>query len=230
MNEVAVERRSGWWLVVAIGCLWGLAESVGRPILHQFGVLHHNGSILSGCAVLFFAMAYGLLPRVRAILVLVLIAAVFRMYLTGLQHHPVFCRGIANSVFFAYFGEAMAFGGLMFLTSSNRQMSWVGGAAIGVISVVIAANVFVLGPAIVGFSVCVVPGTSFPSSVAGIPYAAAIAALGAPLGFRGGRKLQEFAGLAGNRGRVGWPVGLGVAAVCLVMVTLVHVFRVGAGV
>ncbi len=225
MNETKDTRRWELWLVVAIGCIWGLTESVGRSALHEIGILHHNGSILAGCAVLFFALAFGLTQRVRSLMILPLVAMVFKVYLAGLEHHPIFCRGMAGNVAFAYMGEAFAFGTLMFVTSGKRRMSWGGGAVIGVLSAVIAANVFILAPLFTGQAACVVPGTAFPSSVAGIPYAAAVAALGAPLGFRGGQKLREFGeAVMTNRGRAVWPVGAGVAVACLAVVTLVHVY------
>ena len=224
MNEMKDTRRWELWLVVAVGCMWGLTESVGRAALHDIGILHHNGSILAGCAVLFFALAYGLTPRARTLMILPLIAMLFKVYLAGLEHHPIFCRGMAGNMVFAYMGGAFAFGTLMFVTSDKRRMSWGGGAAIGVLSTVIAANVFILAPLFTGQSACVVPGTALPSSVAGIPYAAAVAGLGAPLGFRGGQKLRELGvAVSRNGGRSAWPVGMGVAVACLAVVTLVHV-------
>jgi len=224
MNDVTLAKRSEWWLILAVGCLWGLTESAGRMVLHAVGVTHHNGSMLAGFAVLFFAAATALSPRWRTFVVLPVIAAAFKVYIAGLQDQPIFCRGMASNVVYAYFSEALVFGSVVYLAKSSHRASWLGGGVLGAASALIAANAFILAPVVTAQSACLVPGTGFPSSIAGLPYSMAIAALAAPLGFRaGGKVLQWIGARPERRPMAGWPVGASVATACILTVTLIYV-------
>jgi hypothetical protein len=224
MNDSTISKRTEWWLILAVGCLWGLTESAGRTVLHHAGIAQHNGSMLAGFAVLFFASAYALAPRWWVFVALPLLAGVFKVYIAGLQHQPILCRGMANNVLYAYFTEALVFGGVVYLARSAHRTSWLGGGILGATSAVIAANAFILAPVVTGVSACVVPGTGFPASIAGLPYGMAIAALAAPVGFGvGGRVLQHFGTAPEKRPLVAWPVGASVATACVLTVTLMYV-------
>jgi hypothetical protein len=222
MNVTTLSKRSEWWLILAIGCLWGLAESCGRMVLHGVGVTHHNGSILAGFSVLLFATAFAMSPRWWIFAILPAVAGVFKMYVAGLEHQPVFCLG--NHALYAYFGEAATFGVVVYLSKSSHRTSWLGGALMGATSTLIVAVVFILTPLASGHAVCVVPGTAFPSSIAGLPYSMTVAAIAAPIGFHLGELALRF--MRGPEGKTParlWPVGASIAVACVLTVTFAYV-------
>lgn len=222
MNVTTFSKRSEWWLILGIGCLWGLTESCGRMVLQGLGVAHHNGSILAGFSMLFFATAFMILPRWWTFAILPAVACAFKMYIAGLQHQAVFCLG--NHALYAYFAEAAVFGIVVNLSKPRHHASWLGGALLGATSAVIAANAFLLVPLISGHAVCVVPGTAFPSSIAGLTYSIPVAAIVAPIGFHLGRRaMLSVRGLEGKMPVRLWPLGASVAVACILTVTFAYV-------
>ncbi len=221
MSAMTLSKRSEWWLVLAVGCIWGLTESCGRMVLHGAGVAQHNGSILAGCSVLFFAAAFSMSPRWGIFAILPAVACVFKIYIAGLHHQGALCLG--NHALYAYFAEAAAFGTVVYLAKPAHRASWLGGALLGAASALIAANAFILIPLVSGRAACVVPGTAFPSSIAGLACSMPIAALAAPIGFHlGGRVRASLRRMEGATPPTMWPLGAAVAAGCLLVVTIAH--------
>jgi hypothetical protein len=206
-----------------IGSLWGLVEATAGIGLRGTCARLYSGSLLTGGSLLFFSSVYMLTGRLLLVLLLPIIAGLFRLYSGLLVGQPPLSGAVANPVY-AFMTEAIAFCAVIYLMKQKHVKSLVGSSLAGMTAAVLSANMFLPVKFFTGSPACVVPGTDFPLSIWGLPVAMAVAAVTTPLGFRGGAWIRRR--IEAPAGRGGWVlVGAGVAisAVCLLVVTILHV-------
>ena len=223
-NESLVSsRRSLLLTVLVLGSLWGLVESTAGIGLRGSCARFYSGSILTGTSLLFFAGAYALTGRLLLVMVLPIIAGLFRLYTGLLLGQAVISGAVANPLF-AFFVEALAFCMVIYLIKQQHVRSLAGGSLAGMTTAVLAANLCLPVKWVTGIPACVVPGTGFPLAIWGLPMALAVAAVSMPLGFRAGAAIRQWMDAPGHeRQRALAGAGMFVSAVCLLAVTVIHV-------
>ena len=223
-NESFAESKKFALLsIVVIGSVWGLVECTAGISLRGACTRFYSGSILTGTSLLFLACAYVTARRYLLVMLLPIIAGGCRVYAGVLLGQPLISGAVANPVY-AFFGEAVAFCAVMYMIKERRTQSYVGAGLAGITAAVLAVSLFLPVKSITGVPACVVPGTSFPLCIWGLPVAAAIAAVGVPTGFRAGAWARRRAdAVRPTRRPVMGGLGLAVSAGACLLITMLNV-------
>jgi hypothetical protein len=175
-------------LVVLLGSAWGLSEAFLGLGLKTCSRLV-SGSAMTAVALFFLAAGLAATRRMEAAGLLVLLAALFKLFDAALLSLPIQHGAVANPIF-AFVTEGLA---LVILASALpawkntvKGRVWLGGT-----SGLAAAAVFPLVGLVTGVPACLLPGTSLPLAWVFAPIAVGLAAATVPLGFWAGQKLSQ---------------------------------------
>ncbi|GEM_PF-432743 len=184
--------------VALFGSLWGLAECTAGIFLRGTCSRLYTGSILTGLSFFYMAGALGLaggggtLARGRAftLMLMPLIAALFRVYAGLLMGQKIISGAVANPVY-AFITEGLVFCALVAFAGRERLSRLVPAAMGGIASAVAAAVIFVPVVVFTTIPACVLPGTRLPLSIFGMPVAAALGAVALPAGLQLGAWMRH---------------------------------------
>lgn len=209
-------------LLVMLGCLWGVQEAVAGAYLRGTCARMFSGSLLMGGAFFFLASAYVVSGRLLPLLLLPVITSGFRVYAALLTGTSLLTMAVANPIY-AFFTETLALMLILALLRGRWTGNVKGRAAVGALCAVGGAGLFPAVGTFTGISACVVPGTSLPLALYGLPVAAALSALTVPLGFAVGTWLEQ-ATTRPVTGKVplSWKVSVLVSVLCFMVITVVH--------
>ena len=174
-----------------LGAVWGLSEAALGMYLKRCAS-SVSGSMMTGVALLFIAASWILSRRVLGVVLLVVIASLFKIIDALLLSYPILHGAIANPIF-AFITEAAAFLLIVFLIKETLKQKTAGQALTGGMSAILAVNMFPLVKYATGIPACVVAGTGYPLSLYYIHFAILVSAVTVPIGFLVGRKLENFA-------------------------------------
>lgn len=210
------------WAIL-LGSVWGLAEAgLGMGLRNCAAFI--SGCLMTGAALFFLAAGWVVVRRTGALLVMALIASVFKMFDALLLSLPIKDGAIGNPIF-AFFMEAGAFIIFVSILKDKLVQKPAGQALLGGLAAALAVNLFPLVKYATGVPACVVPGTGYPLSLYYIHVAALVSCISVPLGFLAGQKLESLAaGLIKNRAQEKLEFVLSPAAFifCLLIVALLR--------
>lgn len=168
-------------MVIALGAVWGLSEAALGMGLRSCAAFV-SGSVMTGVALFFLAAGWVVSKRISGIVVMVFIAALFKMFDALLLSLPLRHGAIGNPIF-AFFMEAAAFIMIVSIIREKLCEKPAGQALLGGLSAVLAVNLFPLVKFATGVPACVVAGTGYPLSLYYIHFAVLVSFLTVPLGF-----------------------------------------------
>jgi hypothetical protein len=177
-------------MVVVLGSVWGLSEAALGMGLRSCAAFV-SGSIMTGVALFFMAAGWVVSRRVLGIILMVLIAAFFKMFDALLLSLPLKHGAIGNPIF-AFVMEAIAFVILISIFKERMTKRPSGQALIGALAAVLAVNLFPLVKFATGVPACVVAGTGYPLSLYYIHFAVLVSLVTVPLGFWVGSKIEAL--------------------------------------
>jgi hypothetical protein len=210
-------------LVIVLGSVWGLSEAALGMGLRNCAAFV-SGSIMTGVALFFMAAGWVVSRRISGVLLMALIASLFKMFDALLLSLPIKHGAIGNPIF-AFFMEAIAFVLLVSIVKDKMAQKPAGQALLGGMAAALAVNLFPLVKYATGVPACVVPGTGYPLSLYYIHVAVLTSFVTVPLGFLAGAKMESFvARLIKSRAQKKLEYILSPAAfiLCLVIVALLR--------
>jgi hypothetical protein len=178
-------------LIVMLGAVWGLSEAALGMYLKRCAS-SVSGSMMTGVALLFIAASWILSRRVLGVVLLVVIASLFKVIDALLLSYPILHGAIANPIF-AFVTEAAAFLLIVYLIKETFRQKPAGQALTGGMSALLAANMFPLVRFATGIPACVVAGTGYPLSLYYVHFAILVSLVTVPIGFLVGSKLENYA-------------------------------------
>ena len=179
-----------WTLIVIFGAAWGLSEALLGMWIRSCASFT-SGSIMTGVALFFFAASWIVSRRVLGIILLVVIASLFKLFDALLLSLPIQHGAIANPIF-AFMMECVAFLLIAFVLRESLKKKIAGQAALGGMSALLAVNLFPLVKFATGIPACVYPGTGYPLSLYYAPLAVGISIITVPLGILVGTRLEAL--------------------------------------
>ena len=189
MEEISIKSKV--WIAMLIGSAWGLSEVLIGMLLKGTSVQYVNGSIMTGVAVLFISLAYGLLGKSRFLLIPLLMVIVLKLIDAFMLHLPVVHTSISNPIY-AMVTELLVFV-LIFSIIKNDLLNKIHGLAIaGALYAIVAVTVFPLVKYFTGVPACVVAGTNYPLALYYSPVAVALSAVTVPFGALMSARIGEF--------------------------------------
>ena len=180
--------RSHLIIAILLGSIWGFAEVLMGAGLRSCAHLV-SGSLMTGVALFFLATTWVVTRNNLALILIVLIASLFKLFDAVLLSLPIMHGAIGNPIF-AFWLEGFAFIALILVF---RNMNWKktsrrallgGGAAL------IAVAMFPLVKHATGIPACVYPNSAVPLSIFFSPVAIAFSAFTVPMGFLAGEKIN----------------------------------------
>ena len=209
-------------VIIAIGCLWGLSEAAGGLYLRGSCARFLSGSILVGTTIFFLSMGFSFGRRFLPVLLLPVIAAVFKLFDAALLHLPILHGEIINPIY-GLFTETLAFIAILLLFASTLRENWLGRAMIGAFAALLAVNLFPTVGYVTGIPACTYQATQIPLSIWGAPVAIAASFLTCPLGFFLGEKLATVSLLPGQKKiQLVWLSSSALSLICLVGLLLLR--------
>ncbi len=178
-------------LVVMLGAVWGLSEAALGMYLKRCAS-SVSGSLMTGVALLFIAATWIISRRALGVVLLVVIASLFKVVDALLLSYPILHGAIANPIF-AFVTEAAAFLLIVYLIKETLRQNPGGQALTGGMAALLAANTFPLVRFATGIPACVVAGTGYPLSLYYMHFAILVSLVTVPIGFLVGSKLEEYA-------------------------------------
>jgi hypothetical protein len=178
-------------IIVMLGAVWGLSEAALGMYLKRCAS-SVSGSMMTGVALFFIAASWILSRRALGVVLLVLIASLFKVIDALLLSYPILHGAIANPIF-AFITEGAAFLLIVYLIKESLRQKPAGQALMGGMSAVLAANMFPLVRFATGIPACVVAGTGYPLSLYYIHFAILVSTVTVPIGFLVGSKLENYA-------------------------------------
>jgi hypothetical protein len=173
-----------------LGSVWGFSEVILGVGLRACAHLV-SGSLMTGVALFFIAAAWVATRNYLAPIMVVLIAALFKLFDAVLLSLPVMHGAIGNPIF-AFLMEGLAF---IVLIAILRNASWKttrSRAFLGAGSALIAVALFPLVKYATGIPACVYANTMVPLSIFFAPVAIVFSAFTVPLGFLAGERLEAM--------------------------------------
>jgi len=210
-------------LAIILGSIWGLAEA-GLGMGLRSCAAFVSGSLMTGVALFFMAAGWVVSRRISAVLLMALLASIFKMFDALLLSLPIKHGAIGNPIF-AFFMEAAAFIFLISIVKDKLAQKPAGQVLLGGLAAALAANLFPLVKYATGVPACGVPGTGYPLSLYYIHGAVLVSCMTVPLGFLAGAKMESFlAYLIKSRARQKLEYILSPAAfiLCLVVAALLR--------
>jgi hypothetical protein len=221
MDNTAPKSCLSW--AILLGSVWGLAEA-GLGMGLRSCAAFISGSLMTGVALFFLAAGWAVSKKIKAVLVMALVASIFKMFDALLLSLPVRHGAIGNPIF-AFFMEAGALILLVSIVNDKVAQKPAGQALLGGMAAALAMNIFPLVKYATGVPACVAPGTGVPLSLYYIPVTALVSCVSVPLGFLAGKKLESLAaGWIKNRAQEKLELILSPAAFafCLAVVALLR--------
>ena len=167
-------------IIIMLGAAWGLSEAaLGMWLKNCASTV--SGSVMTGFALFFIAASWFISKRASGVILLVVVASLFKLLDAFLLSLPVLHGAVANPIF-AFILEGGAFLVCIalfrkaFLSKRSGQSLLGGASALG------AVGLFPLVKFATGIPACVVPGTSIPLSIYYAPLAIVLSVLTVPLG------------------------------------------------
>jgi hypothetical protein len=215
--------KSRLGMIVILGSVWGLSEAALGMGLRSCAA-HVSGSLMTGVALFFMAAGWVVSRRISGVLLMALVASLFKMFDALLLSLPIRHGAIGNPIF-AFFMEAAALIILVLIIKERMLRKPFGQALLGGLAAVMAANLFPLVKYATGIPACVMPGTGYPLSLYYVHFAVLASFVTVPLGFLAGTKIESFeARLANTRTQKKLEFILSPAAfiLCLAIVALLR--------
>jgi hypothetical protein len=182
--------KSHLGIVVMLGAVWGLSEAaLGMGLRSCASVL--SGSIMTGVALFFLAACWAVSQSAAGIILMVVIASLFKLFDALLLSLPILHGAVANPIF-AFFMEGIAFILIISLVKSTLLKKKTGQAAAGGLSALLAVNLFPLVKYATGIPACVAAGTGYPLSLYYAYVAVAFSLATVPLGIWAGEKIRSM--------------------------------------
>jgi hypothetical protein len=179
-------------IVVMLGAVWGLSEAaLGMGLRSCASVV--SGSVMTGVALFFIAACWMVSQSWRGVALLVLIAALFKLFDALLLSLPVLHGAVANPIF-AFIMEGAAFLIIVSLIGARLSKNRTNQAFAGGLSALVAVNLFPLVKFATGIPACVAAGTGYPLSLYYAYIAVALSFITVPLGIMAGEKMSALEG------------------------------------
>lgn len=187
MDKKPLKSYAG--IVVALGAVWGLSEAaLGMWLKNCASSV--SGSLMTGFALFFIAISWVVSKRAFGIVLLVLIASLFKLFDAFLLSLPVFHGAVANPIFaFALEGAVFLICISLWKKSFLQKRSGLG--LLGGTSALGAVGLFPLVKFVTGIPACVAAGTGIPLSIVYAPLAIVLAFFAVPMGFWLGEKFED---------------------------------------
>ena len=214
------QRLSGLGTIVVLGSVWGLAEAALGVVLRSCAHLV-SGSIMTGAALLFLSAGWRRTKRAAGPLLLIAIAAGFKLLDAALLGLPVKHGAVANPIF-AFLTEGLAFLVIVPFLAERWKGRFAGQAFLGGASALLAVNLFPFVKFATGIPACVIPGGTMPLSLYYAPIAVGLSLLTVPAGLWLGARAESWErALADRRPWRGAPALLPAASALLCLAVLV---------
>ncbi len=215
--------KSFFGLAIALGAVWGLSEAALGMGLRSCAAFV-SGALMTGVALFFIAAGWVLTRRVLGVVLMILIAAGFKMFDALLLGYALNHGAIGNPIF-SFVMEGLAFLVIVAVLKRTLTQKPAGQALAGGMSALLAANLFPLVRFATGVPACVVAGTGYPLSLYYIHIAVAVSLATVPLGFLLGARIRaRESRLSESSPRSRWAFILSPAALalCLAGVALIR--------
>lgn len=209
-------------IVVMLGAVWGLSEAALGMGLRSCAAFV-SGSIMTGVALFFIAASWFVSRRILGVVLLIVIASLFKMFDALLLSLPVQHGAVANPIF-AFLMEGVAFLILISIVSQKAKQQKAGQALLGGMAALLAINLFPLVKYVTGIPACVFPGTGYPLSLYYAPLAVSLSLVAVPLGLWAGAQVEALeTKLKANQARkLSYLVSPATLALCLVIIALIR--------
>jgi hypothetical protein len=216
-------RLSGLGTVVILGSVWGLAEAVLGLALRNCAQLI-SGSVMAGAALFFLAAGWARTRRAAGPLLLIGLAAGFKLLDAALLGLPVKHGAVANPIF-AFVTEGLAFLVVLPFLAEGRKTRFSGQAFLGGASALLAVNVFPFVKFVTGIPACLAPGGTAPLSLYYAPLAVGLSLVTVPAGFWLGTRAASWEGAFASRRPLGRAAALIPAASAVLCLAALLVLR-----
>ncbi len=177
--------------ILMVGAVWGFAEAALGAGLRTCASFV-SGSIMTAAAFFFISTAWVLTRRVIALILVVAVVSLMKMFDAVLLSLPFRHGAVANPIF-AFWTEVLAFFVIIAVMKTSFSQRRAGQAALGGLAALLAVNLFPLVKYATGNPACVFPGTSSALSLYYAPLAIGLSLLTVPGGFWAGEKLLNKA-------------------------------------
>jgi hypothetical protein len=175
---------------ILLASVWGLSEAaLGMGLRKCAAVL--SGSLMTGAALLFLGAGWVLTRRYWALLLMVGIASLFKLFDALLLSLPILHGAVGNPIF-AFFMEGAALILLLAVLQKKLVEKTHGQAVLGGFSALMAVNLFPLVRFATGVPACVVSGTGYPLSLYYAYVAVGLSMVTVPLGFWLGQRIASL--------------------------------------
>ena len=221
MDKPATKSYLG--LTIALGAVWGLAEAALGMGLRSCTVMV-SGAVMTGVALFFMAAGWMLTRRILGVVLMILIAAGFKMFDALLLGYALNHGAIGNPIF-SFVMEGLAFLVIVAVLKRTLIQKPAGQALAGGMAALLATNLFPLVRFATGVPACVVAGTGYPLSLYYIHIAGAVSMATVPLGFWLGARIKTWdarVSEAGTSTRWEAIVSPTALALCLAVVALIR--------
>ena len=177
-------------IALILGSVWGFAEVLMGAGLRTCAHLV-SGSMMTGVALFFLATTWIVTRNNLALVLIVLIASLFKLFDAVLLSLPVMHGAIGNPIF-AFWMEGLAFIALIVVFRNMKWKKTSSRALLGGGAALIAVAMFPLVKYATGIPACVYPNSLVPLSILFAPVAIAFSAFTVPIGFLAGKKIRTF--------------------------------------
>lgn len=182
--------KSHLGIIVILGAVWGVSEAaLGMGLRSCASVL--SGSVMTGVALFFIAACWAVTQSVGGIILLVVIASLFKLFDALLLSLPVLHGAVANPIF-AFFMEGIAFIVIISIIKGTLLKKTAGQAVTGGLAALMAVNLFPLVKYATGIPACTAAGTGYPLSLYYAYVAVAFSLATVPLGLWTGEKIRTM--------------------------------------
>ena len=215
--------KSYFGFAIALGAVWGLSEAALGMGLRSCAAMV-SGALMTGVALFFMAAGWVLTRRILGVVLMILIAAGFKMFDALLLGYALNHGAIGNPIF-AFVMEGLAFLVIVAVLKRTLTQKPAGQALAGGLSALLAANLFPLVRFATGVPACVAAGTGYPLSLYYIHIAVAVSMATVPLGFLLGAQIRAWSSrLSESSSHKRWAFALSPAALalCLAVVALIR--------
>lgn len=187
-----LNNKPNWTASLALGSLWGLSEAGMGMALRGGCSRMLTGSIMTGAAIFFLSAGLAMNRKSAGLLLMLGVAAIYKLLDALFLHLPVLHGAIANPVF-AFYTEVFAFIVIWKILDARLKENNSGRALWGGMAALLAVNLFPLVRYATCIPACVYPGTKYPLALYYAPAAIALSALACPLGMAAGERLAAYA-------------------------------------
>lgn len=179
-----------WAIIGIFGAVWGLSEALLGMGLRSCASFV-SGSLMTGVALFFIAASWTVSQRTLSVILLVVMACLFKLFDALLLSLPIQHGAVANPIF-AFIMEGAAFLFLVLILRESLKKKAAGQAVLGGLSALIAVNLFPLVKYATGIPACVFPGTGYPLSLYYAPLAVFVSLFTVPAGLWVGKRVETL--------------------------------------